>query len=106
LSCNLADADSDGRPRFAVLMLDEAFSKSDEIYAAQALAAFDEFGFQLIMAAPIRMSGIVEPFIGEAILVDKREHDAEVRSSGTIATFGELSERRYADDDGDVRASA
>ncbi|MGH3985362.1 MAG: ATP-binding protein [Pseudonocardiaceae bacterium] len=106
LSYNLADHDSHGRPRFAVLMLDEAFSKSDETYAAQALAAFDEFGFQLIMAAPIRMSGIVEPFIGEAILIEKRKHGTAVRSSGTVATFGELSERRYAEHDGEVRASA
>lgn len=108
LSYNLADPDSDGRPKFAVLMLDEAFSKSDEVFAAQALAAFDEFGFQLIMAAPIRMSGIVEPFIGEAILVEKRKHGDEVRSSATVATFGELSERRrYSEDDGgDARASA
>ncbi len=52
LSYNLADADSDGKPRFAPLMLGEAFSKSDETSASQALAAFDEFGFQLIMAAP------------------------------------------------------
>lgn len=106
LSYNLADKASDGRPRFAVLMLDEAFSKSDENYAAQALAAFDEFGFQLIMAAPIRMSGIIEPFIGEAILIEKRPYQDGVRSNGTIATFGELSKRRYAEDDGDVRASA
>ena len=108
LSYNLADPDSGGRPKFAVLMLDEAFSKSDEVFAAQALGAFDEFGFQLIMAAPIRMSGIVEPFIGEAILVEKRKHGAEVRSSATMATFSELSERRRfgEDDGGEVRASA
>src|SRR5262249_34687222 len=64
LSYNLADDNTGGRPRFAPLMLDEAFSKSDETFAAQALAAFDEFGFQLLIAAPIRMSGVLEPFIG------------------------------------------
>ena len=106
LSYNLADADSDGRPRFAPLMLDEAFSKSDETFSAQALAAFDEFGFQLLIAAPIRLSGIVEPYIGQAILVEKRLTDDGAHSSAASATFGELAARRVAESDGDLRASA
>ncbi|WP_433287795.1 ATP-binding protein [Pseudonocardia sp. CA-142604] len=99
LSYNLAAPDSDGRPTFAPLMLDEAFSKSDEKYAQQALAAFEEFGFQLIMAAPIRMSGIVEPYIGQAVLVDKHVNATEARSTVHTATFGELTARRRGDYD-------
>lgn len=106
LSYNLADRDSDGRPAFAPLMLDEAFSKSDEKYAQQALAAFEEFGFQLIMAAPIRMSGIVEPFIGQAVLVDKRVTTTEARSTAQTATFGELLARGADEVYDDTRASA
>ncbi|MGA6205456.1 ATP-binding protein [Nocardia testacea] len=94
LSYNLADRDSDGRPTFAPLMLDEAFSKSDETYSQQALAAFEEFGFQLIMAAPIRMSGIVEPFIGQAVLVEKQVTASAASSTAQTATFGELLARR------------
>jgi uncharacterized protein YPO0396 len=94
LSYNLADADSHGIPRFAPLMLDEAFSKSDEEFSAQALSVFDEFGFQLLIAAPIRMSGIVEPFIGQAILVEKRTTADGARSDAASATFGELAARR------------
>ena len=100
LSYNLADDLSDGRPRFAPLMLDEAFSKSDEHFAGQALAAFDQFGFQLLMAAPIRMSGIVEPFIGQAVLVEKRATGDGAHSNAAYATFGELAARRDADIDG------
>lgn len=88
-------------------MLDEAFSKSDEKYAQQALAAFEEFGFQLIMAEPIRMSGIVEPFIGQAVLVDERVSPTEAGSRAQTATFGELIARGvddYANED--TRASA
>lgn len=106
LSYNLADADSDSRPRFGTLMLDEAFSKSDENFSAQALSAFDEFGFQLVIAAPIRLSGIVEPYIGQAILIDKRVSAEGARSNGKSATFGELADRRFAEADGDARASA
>jgi uncharacterized protein YPO0396 len=106
LSYNLADPDTDGRPRFGTLMLDEAFSKSDENFSAQALSAFDEFGFQLMIAAPIRMAGIVEPYIGQAILVDKRVTADGARSTGKAATFGELAARRFAEEDGTIRATA
>ncbi|ANZ39106.1 hypothetical protein BBK82_26560 [Lentzea guizhouensis] len=106
LSYNLADPDTGGRPRFGTLMLDEAFSKSDENFSAQALSAFDEFGFQLMIAAPIRMTGIVEPYIGQAILVDKRTTADGARSTGRAATFGELAARRYSDEDGGVLATA
>ena len=105
LSYNLADDRSGGRPRFAPLMLDEAFSKSDEHFAGQALAAFDQFGFQLLMAAPIRMSGIVEPFIGQAVLVEKRRTADGAHSNAASATFGELAARRDADADGAYVAS-
>lgn len=106
LSYNLADDTSDGRPRFAPLMLDEAFSKSDETFAAQALAVFEEFGFQLIIAAPIRMSGIVEPFIGQAILVEKRMTPEGAHSNAAYATFGDLAARRDAEMEGSARAVA
>ncbi|MGW2659975.1 ATP-binding protein [Nocardia tengchongensis] len=106
LSYNLADDGTDARPRFGTLMLDEAFSKSDENFSAQALSAFDEFGFQLLIAAPIRMSGIVEPYIGQAILVEKRSCPDGARSHGRSATFGELAEHRFAESDGAARASA
>jgi uncharacterized protein YPO0396 len=91
LSYNLADGD--GVPAFAPLMLDEAFSKSDETFAAQALGVFHEFGFQLLIAAPIRMAGIVEPFIGQAVLVDKRVLPDGPRSVAASATFGDLALR-------------
>jgi uncharacterized protein YPO0396 len=100
LSYNLGDASTSGEPRFAPLMLDEAFSKSDETFSAQALAAFHEFGFQLIMVAPIRMAGILEPFIGQAILVEKREVPGGIASAAGAATFGELAARREAEDAG------
>ena len=100
-SCHpFGDASTSGEPRFAPLMLDEAFSKSDETFSAQALAAFHEFGFQLIMVAPIRMAGILEPFIGQAILVEKREVPGGIASAAGAATFGELAARREAEDAG------
>ncbi|MBT0567638.1 ATP-binding protein [Williamsia sp. CHRR-6] len=86
----------DHRPGFAPLMLDEAFSKSDETFSSQSLRAFEQFGFQLIIAAPIRMAGIVEPFIGQVILVDKRVGPDGARSDARTATFGEIADARSA----------
>jgi uncharacterized protein YPO0396 len=72
LSYNLADPDSgDNRPVFAQLMLDEAFSKSDPVFARQALAAFARFGFQLIIVATLQNSTIIEPHVGGVVLVSK-----------------------------------
>jgi uncharacterized protein YPO0396 len=98
LSYSLGDAATGGEPRFAPLMLDEAFSKSDETFASQALAAFDEFGFQLIMAAPIRMAGVLEPFIGQAVLVEKRITPDGARSAAASASFGQLAARRVTEE--------
>jgi uncharacterized protein YPO0396 len=86
--------------------VDEAFSKSDETYAAQALSVFEEFGFQMIIAAPIRMSGIVEPFIGQAVLVEKRMMPNGAHSNAAYATFGELAARRDTELEGAIRAAA
>ncbi|SIS21396.1 ATP-binding protein [Williamsia sterculiae] len=93
LSFSLRTGD-DHRPGFAPLMLDEAFSKSDETFSSQSLRAFEQFGFQLMIAAPIRMVGIVEPFIGQVILVDKHVTPAGAHSDARMATFGELAEVR------------
>ncbi|WP_232066352.1 SbcC/MukB-like Walker B domain-containing protein [Tsukamurella tyrosinosolvens] len=86
--------DGSNEPAFAPLMLDEAFSKSDERFSAQSLRAFEQFGFQLLIAAPIRMVGIVEPFIGQVILVDKQVTPDGARSDARYATFGELTPSR------------
>ena len=52
------------------------------------------------------MSGIVEPFIGQAILVEKRITAEGARSNAASATFGELAVRRSAELDGAPGANA
>ncbi|RIU20393.1 nuclease [Mycobacteroides abscessus] len=72
LSYNLADPESgDNRPVFAQLMLDEAFSKSDPVFARQALSAFGRFGFQLVIVATLQNSTVIEPHVGGVVLVSK-----------------------------------
>ncbi|MFL6052416.1 MAG: ATP-binding protein [Actinoallomurus sp.] len=103
LSYHLAESGSGGRPRFAAIMLDEAFCKSDERFATRGLAAFDGFGFQLMVAAPARMAGVLEPFIGQLMLVDKRPTPSGPHSHAQAGTFGELL---ASAPEGDDRASA
>jgi hypothetical protein len=59
-----------------------------------------------LMAAPIRMSGVLEPFIGQAVLVEKRVRPDGARSNAASATFGELASRRQSETDGIGDAAA
>jgi hypothetical protein len=51
------------------------------------------------------MSGIVEPFIGQAILVEKRMTPEGAHSNAAYATFGELAARRDAELEGATHAA-
>ena len=86
------------RGLIAILLTLYSGKTPQDILATDAIATFDEFGFQLIMAAPIRMSGVLEPFIGQAVLVEKRIMPDGARSAAASATFGQLAARREAED--------
>jgi len=74
LSFNLADPGTgDNRPVFSQLMLDEAFSKSDPVFAQQALLAFRKFGFQLLIVATVQNTTIIQPYIDSVVMVSKRD---------------------------------
>lgn len=60
LRFQLGDEDR-ARPRFAPVILDEAFIKADSQYAGRAIAAWQGLGFQLIVAAPLDKVTAVEP---------------------------------------------
>ncbi len=72
LSFNLANPETgDNRPVFAQLMLDEAFSKSDPVFAQQALSAFRKFGFQLVIVATVQNTTTIQPYIDSVVMVSK-----------------------------------
>lgn len=70
--------DADEPPVYAPVVLDEAFDKADNEFTAQAMKIFDEFGFQMIVATPMRSVMTLERFIGGACVVDikDRKHSA------------------------------
>jgi uncharacterized protein YPO0396 len=62
-----------GLPLYAAVVLDEAFDKADNEFTALAMNIFTNFGFQMIVATPLKSVMTLEPFIGGACFVDIRE---------------------------------
>lgn len=62
--------DDHGAPRYAPVILDEAFDKADNEFTALAMKIFAGFGFQMIVATPLKSVMTLEPFIGGACFVD------------------------------------
>ncbi len=56
-------------PQFAPVILDEAFGKADNEFTELAMRIFERFGFQMIVATPLKSVMTLEPFIGGACFV-------------------------------------
>jgi uncharacterized protein YPO0396 len=59
-----------GVPMYAPVVLDEAFDKADNEFTALAMNIFKNFGFQMIVATPLKSVMTLEPYIGGACFVD------------------------------------
>jgi len=59
-----------GVPMYAPVVLDEAFDKADNEFTTLAMNIFTNFGFQMIVATPLKSVMTLEPFIGGACFVD------------------------------------
>ena len=55
------------------MVLDEAFDKADNEFTALAMNIFKNFGFQMIVATPLKSVMTLEPFIGGACFIDISE---------------------------------
>jgi uncharacterized protein YPO0396 len=60
-------------PCFATVVLDEAFDKADAEFTTMAMNIFKTFGFQMIVATPLKSVMTLEPFIGGACFVHIKE---------------------------------
>ena len=68
------------RPRFAPVILDEGFVKSDSEFAGRAVTAWRDLGFQLIIAAPLDKVSALEPYMERMWSVIKNDkHQSFVR---------------------------
>jgi uncharacterized protein YPO0396 len=64
-----------GVPMYAPVILDEAFDKADNEFTTLAMNIFNNFGFQMIVATPLKSVMTLEPFIGGACFVDIKDRN-------------------------------
>jgi uncharacterized protein YPO0396 len=69
-------------PCFATVVLDEAFDKADAEFTTMAMNIFKTFGFQMVVATPLKSVMTLEPFIGGACFVHIKD-----RKSSSILTI-------------------
>lgn len=85
------DADGRGDDRFRFVVVDEMFSKVDDVYSEYALRLFEQFGLQLLIVAPLDPKArVTEPHVGCYLHVAK---DPQTNRSDV---FG-MTAREFAD---------
>jgi uncharacterized protein YPO0396 len=82
----------DELPVYAPVVLDEAFGKADNEFTELAMNIFKKFGFQMIVATPLKSVMTLEPFIGGACFVDITER----KRSATLQIEYDAERRRLA----------
>ncbi|UWE15647.1 ATP-binding protein [Herbaspirillum huttiense] len=92
------------RPTFCTIFLDEAFDKADADFTEAAMKTFKNFGFQLIIATPIKSVMTIEPYVGGAAFVhiEDRRH-----SKVCVLSYDEENQRiDYTSLDGEAASDA
>lgn len=59
-------------PLYGTVIIDEAFDKADAEFTEVSMRIFEEFGFQMILATPLKMVQTLSEFIGGATIVTIR----------------------------------
>ncbi|AMV48518.1 ATP-binding protein [Paraburkholderia caribensis] len=77
-------------PQFCTVLMDEAFDKADSEFTAMTLNIFNTFGFQMLMATPMKAVRTLEPFIGGAHVFSNTSRN----SSGAVSIEYDMSHRR------------
>jgi uncharacterized protein YPO0396 len=77
-------------PQFCTVLMDEAFDKADSDFTAMTLNIFNTFGFQMLMATPMKAVRTLEPFIGGAHVFNNKSRS----SSGAVSIEYDMTTRR------------
>lgn len=77
-------------PMFSTVVLDEAFDKADAEFTSMAMNIFKTFGFQMIVATPMKSVMTLEPFIGGACFVHIKDRK---RSAVVAIDYDEAAQR-------------
>ena len=63
-------------PKYGTVILDEAFDRSDPEYTRRAADVFDQFGFDLVLATPLKMIRTLQEYVGGVATVSIRDSKA------------------------------
>lgn len=72
-------------PTYGTVILDEAFDRSDPEYTRRAADVFDQFGFHLVLATPLKLIRTLQAYVGGVATVSIRESKASRLGVATIA---------------------
>ena len=79
LRYRLAGVDAD-MPRYATVVLDEAFDRADPVFTRTAMDVFESFGFHMVLATPMKLIKTLSPYVDGTIVVHYTE-DPVARST-------------------------
>lgn len=79
LRYRLAGVDADV-PRYATVVLDEAFDRADPVFTRTAMDVFTSFGFHMVLATPLKLIKTLSPYVDGTIVVHYTE-DPVARST-------------------------
>lgn len=99
-------------PGYALVVLDEAFDKTDAEFTRAGLDVFRGFGFQLLLATPMKMLQTLEEHVGGAAMVtnspagddsrlatvvfDGTMREADMRPAGPVTRATRVARARHA----------
>lgn len=63
-------------PSYALVVIDEAFDKADHEFTRAGLEVFRQFGFQLLLATPLKMLQTIEDYVGGLVMVSNESGDS------------------------------
>ncbi len=75
-------------PLYGTVIIDEAFDKADAEFTEGSMRIFERFGFQMILATPLKMVQTLSEFIGGAALVSIRNRNESSLSHLEITELG------------------
>ena len=61
--------DGQAQPTYALVVIDEAFDKADHTFTQAGLEVFKTFGFQLLLATPLKMLQTIDDYVGGVVMV-------------------------------------
>lgn len=66
------------QPTYALVVIDEAFDKADHTFTQAGLEVFKTFGFQLLLATPLKMLQTIDDYVGGVVMAHKDAKDRSV----------------------------